>query len=341
MALPHVKKDSYNLLTLASEAALINQPANGDTASCLKKMAGEGSLPFVKMQACGNDFVVVSEADLHEAGMGGLLAPSGSKGLTLAARALCDRHFGIGADGLIVQTADLNRQCELGWVYLNCDGSVSSMCGNGLRCLARWALDRKLVDRRSFTIAAGGRVVTVELNDDQEIIVDLGCPDLERQLIPVGGDKPGAVVNELLGVAGRQIEVTCVGMGNPHCVVFEAAVPKAEREAIAVELQRCSFFPQGVNVEFVSLVDRTQAEVEVFERGCGRTLACASGAAAVVVAAVLAGIAERSVLVSLPGGSLHVDWSVQDGHVRLSGPARAVYTGVVDLKDLLSGYRRR
>ena len=288
--------------------------------------ADEILLTFTKMQALGNDFVVIREEDLNNwlCGNFGHDAP----GLSELARKLCHRNFGIGADGLILVSTN-SASCDVSWVFLNNDGSSSLMCGNGLRCLSLWCVLNGAVRQQAFTVETGKGPVKVFFKDADHITTDLGEPILQSALIPVSGSSHGKVVAYELALSTRTVTVTCVGMGNPHCLIFEPNFPQTEFAQVAGEIQRHPFFPQGVNVSFVTSYDRASANVVVWERGCGPTLACASAAAAVLVAGVLENRLERQATINLPGGALQIEWRQSDNCIHISGPARVSFVGTV------------
>lgn len=288
-------------------------------------------VPFNKMQALGNDFVVVAHDDLERC------LPVTQENLSKLARSLCDRHFGIGADGLIVVSRSTG-ECQLTWKYINSDGSGSDMCGNGLRCLALWSVNRGLAGPGSFSVLTGKGPVHVEFKDENTITTCLGRPYLEPDDIPVRA-LSSPVVNHSLSIGDKNVLVTCIGMGNPHCVIFDAPVEQKDYQSFAEQIQSHPFFPQGVNVEFVECLSGDQASVLVWERGCGATLACASGAAAVLVAGVLLNKLARSSTITLPGGDLHVFWSEADSQVRITGPARVSFVGSADISAFVGEVR--
>ena len=296
------------------------------------RMSAQQVLPFTKMQALGNDFVVVSEDNLKKAFPVSEQDWEGES--SRAARLLCDRHFGVGADGLIVARSASGHSGQIGWHYVNSDGSGARICGNGLRCLALWAVERRLVEPPDFTIKTAIGAVPVHFASADEITIDLGEPILASSEIPMSGTVRNHVVKESLTAGPSIVEITCVSMGNPHCVIFNPAFAEENLAELAKTIQRLPAFPQGVNVEFAYTESRQRVRVLVWERGCGATLACASGAAAVLVAGVLQDLLDRSATVVIPGGSLIVDWSVRDNHVRLTGPARESFAGEVDLACL-------
>lgn len=293
-------------------------------------------IPFAKMQGLGNDFVFIDEADLQgsDAGRDLLARWSDVKG-TLAST-LCDRRFGIGADGLILVRKANDARCLLGWSYTNSDGSPSAMCGNGIRCLALWAHRRGLIQKEEFLVDTEIGAIPVVFQSEDRITTDLGQPALESERIPISGQSREKVLRAPLTLNERTVHVTCVNMGNPHCVLFEHGLSDDLLPAIASQVQLHPFFLEGVNVEFVRVESSAKAHVEVWERGAGRTLACATGAAAVLVAGVLEERLDRQAEIVLPGGSLYIDWSTKDNHVRITGPAKFVFDGNVDLSPLLS-----
>lgn len=287
-------------------------------------------LEFAKMQGLGNDFVVVSQTDLER-----LHPVHWQEDAGKIAEALCNRHFGVGADGLILVREPDRPDCQLGWAYFNSDGSTAAICGNGLRCLGLWAAERELVARQPFRVSTAHGPVEIAVRDRDSITVDLGQPVLDSTSIPIAGPPRKKILKEQLAVEDSTFSFTGVSMGNPHCVIFNPAVDPHDYLHLAPLIQNLDLFPEGVNVEFALTDDPGHAKVFVWERGCGPTLACASGAAAVLVAGVLEGRLARQATIELPGGCLAVSWG-GDGHVRLTGPAREIYRGAVDLAEVLA-----
>lgn len=299
------------------------------------KTATGALLSFCKMQALGNDFVVVSEEELDCAASGvkspGLL--NSSMILSKLAQKLCSRHFGIGADGFIVVRRSSNSQ-RLAWNYLNSDGSVSLMCGNGLRCLALFAEENKMAPAREYEVETGKGAVRIVFNSPDSITTDLGEPVLNPSAVPLAEESDNPVIAREFCIGKDKIKATCLSMGNPHCVVFTEKLDSPALEEFACALQSNPFFPEGVNVEFAKIENERLVKVIVYERGCGRTLACASGAAAVVAAGVLEGRSSRNMEVELEGGKLQISWSEKDGHLRVTGPASTVFRGSINLNSL-------
>ncbi len=282
-------------------------------------MNAEGPLPFVKMEGCQNDYVVMR----HEAWL--VQAPDA---LPALARATCDRRKGIGADGLLLIGAV--PDADFAMRMFNVDGSEAEMCGNGLRCAVRFAVEEGLAAGHGpFDIATGaGRLrgeVLGQGADSWDVRLDMGPPQLERPALPMAG-APGRVIEESFAVDGETIAVTVVGMGNPHAIVFVDNVEATDVAGLGSRIETHAHFPQRTNVEFVEVVDRGHLRQRTWERGCGETLACGTGACAVAVAGVLTGRTDRSVEISLRGGVLGVTWR-DDDHVELRGPARRTFAG--------------
>jgi diaminopimelate epimerase len=276
------------------------------------------TLPFVKLHGTANDFVYVD-------------ARAGLPGDPAAlARRLCDRRRGVGGDGLILLETSADADCRM-TIYNN-DGSRAEMCGNGIRGLAKFVWDRGLVRKNPLAIAtdAGVKRVHLDLSGGRvaRVQVDMGRPEWDGRRIPVAAD--GEVVDRPLEVAGREWRVTCLSMGNPHCVVFVddvAGLPLAE---IGPRFERHPFFPKRVNTEFIRVAGRTRLEMRVWERGAGETMACGTGACAAVVAAARTGRTGRQVVVALPGGELEIDWR-DDDRVLMTGDAVEVFEGHVEV----------
>lgn len=277
-------------------------------------------LAFAKFQGTGNDFVILD-------GLNGFSALDWSA----IARFLCDRHFGVGADGVLL--LERGTKTAFAMRVYNADGSTSAMCGNGLRCLARYLHDRGLVPQGPFGIETGAGVIRPEVLANGQVRVDMGPPRLRRDEIPLAldtADPAGRVVDEPLGFDAGVVLMTAVSMGNPHAVIF---VPDLDAVPLAVwgpRIEEDPIFIAGTNVEFVQVVDPTHARMIVWERGSGATLACGTGACATLVAGVLTGRLERDAIIHLPGGPLAVSWAPDD-RLWLTGQAEPVYTGEVRL----------
>ncbi len=278
-------------------------------------------LPFTKMQGCGNDYVYV-DGFHHDVDDPPALA-----------RAISDRRFGVGSDGLILVLP--SERADVRMRMWNADGSESEMCGNGLRCVAKFAYERGLAPRRPrLTAETGAGVLALDLDVRdgrvEAVTVDMGEPVLECARIPVAGPLAGAgrpVVDEPLAVGDRTLRVTCVSMGNPHCVTFVDDAKAFPVERYGPLIENHPAFPRRTNAEFVQVVSRGEVVQRTWERGAGETWACGTGASAVCVAGALTGRTDRRVLVHLLGGDLRIEWR-EDGHVLKTGPAVAVFDGV-------------
>ncbi|MCI8784021.1 MAG: diaminopimelate epimerase [Dorea sp.] len=300
-------------------------------------------MKFTKMQGLGNDYVYVNclEEQLEN--------PSEM------AKFVSDRHFGIGSDGLILirpsDAADFEME------MYNADGSRGEMCGNGIRCVAKYVYDYGLTDKTSISVETLGGIKYLELTVEDGMVslvrVDMGRPKLEAAEVPIlceavteecvvdedsvlGGGyaedivKIGdcrKVINEPIVVDGMEYRITGVSMGNPHAVVFLEDVEGLEIEKIGPKFENHERFPKRINTEFVRVIDRETIEMRVWERGSGETLACGTGACAAAVASILNGLAERKVTVKLRGGDLLVEWEEETGKVYMTGPAVTVFEG--------------
>ncbi len=276
-------------------------------------------LPFTKMHGAGNDFVVLD-------GIAERLPP-----LEPLARRLLDRHFGIGADQLLVvrpsQTADFRME-----IY-NADGSQVEMCANGIRAFYKYVRDRGLTDRDEIGVETLSGVVRPRWAGEGRVTVDMGRPVLAPAKIPTTlGSGDGPVLDEELSVAGEGVRVSCVSMGTPHAVVFVEDPDTAPVERLGPLIERHPAFPNRVNVEFVSAVSPTRIRQRTWERGTGETLACGSGACAVAVVSILRGATGRRVAVELRGGELEIAWDGGDASVFMTGPAAEVFTGQVPVE---------
>jgi diaminopimelate epimerase len=276
-------------------------------------------LPFVKMEGLGNDYVYV-------------FSPSGEvKEPERLARTLSDRRTGIGADGLVV--ISLSEVADGAMRIFNSDGSEAEMCGNAIRCVARYLHDRGLAPAGSITVetTAGLLGTQLALQDGEVAIVtaDLGEPRLDAEAIGLGeaGDN---VLDSLIHVDGEDVRVSCLSMGNPHAVLFVPQITDSLVHRLGPRLEKHPAFSRGTNVEFAEVVGQSHLRMRVWERGSGETSACGTGAAAVVVAAALTGRTSREATVTLPGGDLLHDWR-DDGHVYQTGPAHLVFEGAIDL----------
>ncbi len=275
-------------------------------------------LVFTKMHGSGNDYIYVNAAEHPIADPAAL------------ARRLSPRRTGIGSDGLILVCPADVAACRM--EMYNADGSRGEMCGNGIRCVAKYAYEHGIARVNPMTIEtdAGLRTVALDLAGGtvHTVTVDMGVPILDGPCIPVAAE--GRVVDRPLSVNGRTERITCVSMGNPHCVVFVEALDGLDLERIGPTFEHHPFFPRRVNAEFVQVVSPAEVRVRVWERGSGETLACGTGACAVVVAGALTGRTARRVRVGLRGGDLDIEWGADD-HVHLRGDAVEVFEGTTEV----------
>ena len=278
-------------------------------------------LEFTKYHGLGNDFILIDNRMSDRP----RLTPE-------QAATLCDRHFGIGADGVIFALPGQNGTDYTMRIF-NCDGSEPEMCGNGIRCLARFIADLEgITEPRSYTIHTLGGLITPKLTADGLITVDMGEPILQSADIPTTLGQPDQpVVNQPLEAAGKTWDVTCVNMGNPHCVTFVDDVAAIPLETIGSQIECHSAFPKKINVEFIQVVRSDYLKMRVWERAAGVTLACGTGACASLVAAVLTDRSDRRATVELPGGCLLIEWSAADNHLYMTGPAERVFAGLANL----------
>ncbi|MCL6561126.1 MAG: diaminopimelate epimerase [Firmicutes bacterium] len=271
-------------------------------------------MQFVKMHGLGNDFVVVRARRVLP-------------GAEELARRVCDRHFGIGADGLVFVLP--SEKADLRMRIFNPDGSEAEMCGNAIRCVAKYVYENGLHKKTELRVETGAGIMVPRLRvsgeEVTEVEVDMGEPILEREMIPVAGP-PGRVLSEPLLVDDEVFRITAVSFGNPHCVIFLPDVASLKLNVVGPKIENHPAFPKRTNVEFVQVLSTKAIRVRVWERGAGETLACGTGACASVVAAFLNGLTERKVKVSLPGGDLLVFWD-EKNHVYMTGPATEVFRG--------------
>lgn len=279
-------------------------------------------MKFTKMQGCGNDYVYVDgsreKIDLEK-------KPE-------LVRRLSDRHFGIGGDGVIFinPAEDADFEMEM----YNADGSRSEMCGNGIRCVAKYVYDKGLTDKEELCIVSAGKkkYITLTVEDGKAVMVrvNMGAPELSAEKVPVKSEKE-QVIDEPVMVGGAEYRMTCVSMGNPHAVVFMADVENLEIEKIGPLFENHECFPNRTNTEFVRVIDRNTVQMRVWERGTGETLACGTGTCATVVACVLNGLTDDNVTVKVLGGEIHVHWDREANLVYMTGPATHVFDGEVEV----------
>ena len=282
-------------------------------------------MKFTKMQGIGNDYVYV---DCFQETVNN---PSA------VAKFVSDRHFGIGSDGLILVKPSDVADCEMD--MYNLDGSQGAMCGNGIRCVAKFAYDKSIVHKKNISVATKSGIkyleLTVKNNKVSSVKVNMGSPILNAKTIPVVSEKE-QVINEPLIVNEKTYHITAVSMGNPHAIVYMDDVENLDIAEIGPAFENHINFPDRINTEFVKVIDRHTLQMRVWERGSGETLACGTGACAVAVASTLNGLVDEDVpvTVKLLGGDLEILWNRQENLVYMTGPATTVFEGEIDLSFL-------
>ncbi|HET6514452.1 MAG TPA: diaminopimelate epimerase [Thermodesulfovibrionales bacterium] len=283
-------------------------------------------LPFTKMEGLGNDFILVDCREFNPPDISAL------------AQKLCHRRFGIGADQLLLLYP--SERADFRMVIVNADGSEVEMCGNGIRCFAKYVWDKGLSDKRAIRVETLAGIIIPEQRDSL-IRVDMGEPVLEPSKVPVeipdyqpetlhSGERP-MIIDYPLFIDDALFKITCVSMGNPHAVIVVDNVTTFPVAYYGPMIENHHFFPKRTNVEFIEIMSPSEIKMRVWERGAGETMACGTGASAVVVAASLKGLTARSVTVHLMGGDLFIEWSA-DNRVSMSGPAVEVFTGVFNFE---------
>lgn len=253
------------------------------------------TIKLTKMQGCGNDFVIIDYPEYEKTGLK----------MSELAKKVCNRNFGVGADGMIIPKLNPeNKEADISWYFYNSDGSTAQMCGNGMRCFAKYCIDNKLVDKKSFSVETLAGIIKPELLDNGLIKVNMGKPILENKKIPFWSENG----EKKLTALDREFEITPVSMGNPHCVIITDEDPMKLVQTYGPVIEKHEFFPEKTNTEFVRVKSRMEIDMRVFERGCGITLACGTGACASVVACVLNNLTENKVKVNLLGGPVFIEW---------------------------------
>lgn len=273
-------------------------------------------MKFTKMQGCGNDYVYIN----------GFTEKIGDKPAFV--RAVSDRHFGVGGDGAIF--INPSEEADFEMEMYNADGTRAEMCGNGIRCVAKYVYDKGLTDREQISIVSFGNVKYVDLYVENGLVrsvkVNMGAPVLEAKQVPVKSAMERSV-DEPITVNGKEYRMTCVSMGNPHAVVFMENITKLDIASIGPLFENHEVFPNRTNTEFVEVVDRTHVNMRVWERGTGETLACGTGCCATVAACVLNGLTEDEVTVRVLGGEIDIRWDREENLIYMTGPAETVFEG--------------
>lgn len=281
-------------------------------------------LKFTKMHGCGNDYIYIDGARER--------IPAEQKPEIV--KRLSDRHFGIGGDGVIfINPSD---QADFEMEMYNMDGTRAEMCGNGIRCVAKYVYDKGLTDQTKISVISAGKIKYLDLHVENgkvsTVKVNMGEPILKACEIPVlAENEQGEVIADPIEVEGKMWKMTCVSMGNPHAVVFVDDVQNFPLEQIGPKFENHPRFPKRVNAEFVKVLDEENVEMRVWERGTGETLACGTGACATVVACILNGLTKDTVTVKLLGGTLQIQWDKAENRVYMTGPATTVFEGEVEI----------
>ncbi len=280
---------------------------------------------FSKMEGLGNDFVVIDDrnGDIEK------YMPYND-----ISKKVCDRHFGIGADGLIVVLNSKTHDTR--YRIFNPDGSEPQMCGNGMRCYAKYVFDNKIITKEEFKVEtlAGTIIPKVNTGNDgivKTVRVDMGEPILTPEKVPFKSKSKDIAISEEIDVDGEKVRLTAVSMGNPHAVIFVDSVKSAPVVTLGPKVEKHPLFPQKTNVEFIEIVSREEMNMKVWERGAGETLACGTGACASLVAANLNNLTGEKALIHLLGGDLVIEWNKSTNHIFKTGPANIVFEGVIEI----------
>ncbi len=275
-------------------------------------------LRFTKMHGLGNDFVVID-------GISQKVRLSEEK-----VRKLADRRFGVGCDQVLIVEVPQNPDVDFRYRIYNADGSEVENCGNGARCFARFVSDRKLTGKRNIVVETANGIMTLYIQDNDDVRVDMGSPRLAPAELPFSAEQQ-AISYPLALANGVSLDIGAVSMGNPHAVVLVDDVNTAPVESQGPEIEAHSRFPQRVNAGFMQIISRQEINLRVFERGSGETLACGTGACAAVVAGRLRNLLDSNVRVNLPGGSMTIEWQGEGHSVLMSGPAATVFHGQIKI----------
>ncbi|MBU8912175.1 MAG: diaminopimelate epimerase [Desulfobacterales bacterium] len=277
-------------------------------------------LDFIKMEGLGNDFIILDDRDEKI---------EQYEHYPVLAKKLCSRHFGIGADGIILILESLDH--DIKFRIYNSDGSQAQMCGNGIRCFAKYLYENKMILQKKIRVdTKAGTVVPEVITDDKDKVnsvrVDMGEPVLFCRDIPFENTNEKAIEERLM-VGDKEYHITAVSMGNPHAVVFVDDVEKVDIKRIGPSIENHERFPEKTNVEFIEVINTGELKMKVWERGAGITLACGTGACAAIVAAHLTGRAQENAIVHLDGGDLDIHWNKETNHIFKTGPATLVFEG--------------
>lgn len=262
------------------------------------------NIKFEKWQGLGNDFIILEENDAN------LLTPD-------LAKKMCDRKIGIGADGIFAPVK--SKIADIGWIFYNSDGTIAQMCGNGIRCFAKYVFEKHLVEKKEFKVETLAGIITPKILENGNVRVDMGTPVFETEKIPV--NTKDNFDFEILGY-----KASAVSMGNPHCVIYTEENSEKLAKEIGPKIETSELFPEKTNVEFVNIIDKSKVKMDVWERGCGITLACGTGACATIVTGVQKGLVDNVCEVVLPGGILKIEYE-KGKNVFMEGPATKAFFG--------------
>ena len=278
-------------------------------------------LQFTKMQGLGNDFVIL---DYEEYKKTKIAADK-------LAKKLCDRHFGIGADGLIIINPD-TETADIAWIFYNSDGSSAQMCGNGIRCFAKYVYKKGYINKKEFSVETKAGIIIPKILDDGNVLVDMGKPIVNPDKIPVKAENN---LNFNITAMDKIFNASAISMGNPHCIIFTEEDTKNMAKKYGSSIENNDIFPEKTNVEFIKILSKNEINLDVWERGCGITLACGTGACASVVAGILNKFLENKVKVNLPGGSLFIEWNGKNDDINhsvyMSGAADLSFIGQIEI----------
>jgi diaminopimelate epimerase len=281
------------------------------------------NIKFTKMHGIGNDFIIIDDRKLH-------IADKIEYG-TLAKK-ICKRRFSVGADGIII--IQNSEKCDIKFIIVNSDGSFAEMCGNGMRCFAKYIYDKKIIEKKSFKVETfAGEIIPKicekDINDIEKVTVDMGAPVLEPSKIPFISNNNNIIQN-ILTVKG-EFKITAVSMGNPHAVIFTDKITDNMINETGPLIEKNESFPKKTNVEFVQILSDEEFNMRVWERGVGETLACGTGACAALVAAHLNNKTKEKALIHLKGGDLFIEWDKNNNHIYKTGDAEYMYEGFVTI----------
>lgn len=278
-------------------------------------------ISFTKMNGLGNDFIIIDYDEFLKTG----------KDKADLAKLLCNRNFSIGADGLIILNPN-TKETDIGWYFYNSDGSIAQMCGNGMRCFSKYVYEKGFVNKKSFSVETKAGVIKPQINNDGTVTVNMSKPILNPEKIPV---KVKNNLNFDVQAGDKIFTANAVSMGNPHCIIFTEEDTKALAPKYGPYIETSNLFPEKTNVEFIKVVSRNEINLDVWERGCGITLACGTGACASAVAGILNELLDNKVKVNLPGGVLFIEWNGDktntDCDVFMTGNADLSFKGTVDI----------